>query len=69
MSAILNAFGRVDERAMHEQFEELCGGSARAFRLMHFYRDGHFRSNEAFIKAATREGFTKEQCSAFLSLP
>lgn len=68
MKTILNPFGRVDERAMHEQFEDLCGGAHKAERLMGIHQRGFFKSNEAFFRAAKSEGFTQEQCKAFLSL-
>lgn len=68
MKLIRNPFGGVDEQAMQDQFEDLCGGVARAQRLMHLHQRGFFRSRAAFVAAAARDGYTEAQCDAFLSL-
>lgn len=67
------------EQERTDQFEELCGGSERAFRLLHIWQheawpDTNPRSDRAeskiknFRRIAGRAGFTEEQIEAFLEL-
>ena len=81
MEKIKNIFGGVDEVAMQEQFEELCGGPRRASRLMFLWNEAYpcgtqydfllgkgKTKQQIFESKAKREGFSLEQIKAFLEL-
>jgi len=78
-----NGFGGKDEKAMQEQFEELCGGVKRAERLMWIWNNSyqigtkydqvfktgfHHTKRQVFDLKAKKEGFTDEQIQCFLEL-
>jgi len=78
METILNEFGSVDEQAMTDQFENLCGSVARAQRLQHIWNNSYPGISasvwtrptkvDVFRAKAKREGFAVEQIEAFLQL-
>ncbi len=71
----------VNEQEQTAEFETLCGSVERAQRLFRIYKDSRGYGNaydmrtgrgktkeQVFIKRATDEGFTTEQCYALLRL-
>lgn len=69
------------EQERTDEFEDLCGGYKRAFRILHIWQHeawpsgrahtpGQRRESQeaAFRKIAKREGFTEEQIDAFFEL-
>ena len=71
-------FGRADERASHEAFEEYMGGRSRADQLFRIYQNSYpmpthqigvtLSSEEVFQHKAKREGFSQEEIDALLLL-
>lgn len=61
----LDEFGNADEQERHDSFEELCGGSDRAFRLMRLHEHG---SEASFRKVAAAHGYNDAEINIFLEL-
>jgi hypothetical protein len=70
-----------DEQQETDDFEELCGGVAKAQRLLHLYQDSYpngtaydflmgrgATKEQVFEAKAKREGFTAQQVNAFRNL-
>lgn len=67
----------MDEQARHEDFEQQVGGPGRAFRLLEIYKRARSREwpdrypetkEQAFIRLATLQGFSREECLMLLRL-
>lgn len=76
-----NGFGGKDEQAMQDNFEDLCGGVAKAEHLMRIWNNSYKKGSkydflmgrgrtkqEVFEKEAKSQGFTDKQIKCFYSL-
>lgn len=81
MEVVKNCFGGKDERAMTDNFEELCGGVKKAQRLFQLWKNSYSAGtkfdmlygngqtkSQVFEKKAKQEGFTDEQIKYFYLL-